>query len=704
MNEVQYIRLHQQHVTHYAIKIDLLTTMNLKLYYLFLFCLLLLSEALFAQRDTIPINNNWRFAVDIKGEGMGKHWFAGELRDAKTVNLPHTWNVDEATQNHYGWGWYSYSLQAPVNWKNKNVVLQFGAVNHTSAIYINGKKVFENIGDGFNKFAVNLNGKLSYGAANRITVAVNNAYTENKVPFGTSFDWPNDGGIIRKVALIVSGKPAANYIHVEPRLDLTNNSGHVKIKLGFDQPSNNLSYAVQITEENQATHNTVYSKTVRPDWNGTEAITDIDLAKVKPWHFDFPNLYKVQVKVMLGNQAVDEITTNIGFKDLEMQNGHIFLNGEPVKLMGTEWTAGSNPNYGFAEPDTVIIRYCKLLKSINTIFTRMHFQQDELFYDFCDRNGILVQQEVPLWGAETPANQDISAIAMKQLERMVSNFYNHTSIFSWAVGNELRGRDADVKSMIDKLMKRAGELDQTRMKAYVSNTLTSSFSNHPNFVPDGASQGDYLMMNEYGGSWWQVPVAKISSYLDSIHMSYPNKTFIISEFGLCGPNFTGGDERRIRDMVYHMAVFESKPYVQGAIYFDLTDYRTHYPGTSDTSKFKRRIHGVYDMYGNPKPSMKVLRELSSPVEVQVANVMESANAAPIPVTIFGSVGLPEHICKGYKIYVSSSTSNYVSRQPQELPTLHPGEKINLKLEKNYVGRAVITVVRPNGYIASQQEL
>jgi beta-galactosidase len=37
--------------------------------------------------------------------------------------------------------------------------------------------------------------------------------------------------------------------------------------------------------------------------------------------------------------------------------------------------------------------------------------------------------------------------------------------------------------------------------------------------------------------------------------------------------------------------------VEGAIYFDLTDYRTHYPGTTDIGKFRRRIHGVFDMYG-----------------------------------------------------------------------------------------------------------
>jgi beta-galactosidase len=662
------------------------------------------SSSLFAQRDTISINTNWKFAVDLKGEGITQNWSQKELPNAKTVNLPHTWNVDDATQKHYGWGWYSYNMDVPAKWKGKHVVLQFGAVNHTSHIYINGKKVFENIGDGFNKFSIDLDGKLAYGKTNKITVAVDNTYGQKKVPFSNSFDWPNDGGIIRKVALIVSGKTSVDYIHTEPKLDLASNKGTVKLKLAFSQQPKNLKFAVQVSEENQPTKKIVFSKTLSPTWQNGEAIADIAINTVNPWHFDFPNLYKIQLTVLENGKAVDKVTTNLGFKLLKMQHGQIFLNGEAIKVMGTEWTAGSDPNYGFAEPDSIIIKHCKMLKAVNTIFTRMHFQQDELFYDFCDRNGILVQQEIPLWGPETPASMDVSSIAMKQLERMVSNFYNHTSIFSWAVGNELRGRDADVKAMIENLMKRTSELDRTRMKAYVSNTLTKSFINDPKFVPDGASQGDYLMMNEYGGSWWQVPMAKIGNYLDSIHVSYPDKTFIISEFGLCEPNFKGGDERRIQDLVYHMSIYENKPFVQGAIYFDLTDYRTHYPGTADTTKFKRRIHGVYDMYGKPKPSMKVLRELSSPVEVQIANVMQPEKKGTIPALVFGSVGLPQHTIKGYKIYVSSSTDNWAKEKPQDLPTLVPGQEAKIKLEKNYEGKAVITVVRPNGYVTSQQEL
>lgn len=660
---------------------------------------LLFSMAICAQRDTIHLNTGWHFTTDIKAVGLQEKWHETGLPTSRLVQLPHTWNVEKENQNHYGWAWYQKKLFVPAAWKNKRVLLLFGAVNHTCIIYLNGKKIAGNKGDGFSKFSVNMADHLQLGKENRITVAVNNDYGKQKVPFANSFDWPNDGGIIRKVSLIVSEKPAAAYIHLLPRLNLQTGEGKLDIKLGFEVFQKDVSFNIKTTEENQPTSQEVYEGKLLPQWKNKEAIVQIALPKVNPWHFDHPNLYRVEVTISNKKKLIDRVSAVTGFKELKFVNGQTYFNGERVKLMGVEWTAGSNPDYGFAEPDSVILRYCKLMKEVNTIFTRQHFQQDDLFYDFCDRNGILVQQEIPLWGPETPANDTIRKIAMKQLEAMVANNYNHTSVFSWGVGNELRGRDADMKQFIRDMLQRCRELDPDRMTAYVSNTLTAGFSNNPSFVPDAAAEGDYLAMNEYGGSWWNIPEGKIHLYLDSVHMSYPGKPFFISEFGLCEPNFKGGDERRIRDMIYHMAIYESKPYVEGAIYFDLTDYRTHYPGTADKNKFRRRIHGVFDMYGNPKPSAKVLRDLSSPVEIHELRKSKDKKKSLL---LFGNLGLPQHCTKGYKLYVSDNKGDFRDGLVYNLPDIYPGQQLYVEIDDLYPEQALITITRPTGYVVIQK--
>jgi beta-glucuronidase len=149
-----------------------------------------------------------------------------------------------------------------------------------------------------------------------------------------------------------------------------------------------------------------------------------------------------------------------------------------------------------------------------------------------------------------------------------------------------------------------------------------------------------------------------------------------------------------------MGIYETKSYVEGAIYFDLTDYRTHYPGTSDNNKFRRRVHGIYDMYGKPKPSMKVLREMSSPIEVQ--NVGRSKKDK-LNVLVFGAVGLPQYKTQGYKLYLSDKEDNYATTRAYVIPALKPGERAYVEIDDLFKGGGIITVKNPLGYVVSQKD-
>jgi len=71
-----------------------------------------------AQRDTIWLNNAWSFQPDTATVGQQQQWFTKTLPAGKNVSLPHTWNVDEQWQHHYGWAWYQHTLMVPAAWKN----------------------------------------------------------------------------------------------------------------------------------------------------------------------------------------------------------------------------------------------------------------------------------------------------------------------------------------------------------------------------------------------------------------------------------------------------------------------------------------------------------------------------------------------------------------------------------------------------------
>ena len=635
-------------------------------------------------RKTIALNGNWNFSVDSLSIGESNHWEINGLpkNTSRIVSVPHTWNVEKGLEKYAGNGWYEREFEVTESDLQKTVRIQFDAVYHDAVVYINGKKAGEHIGSGYNRFFITISPFVKKGI-NKLTVRVNNAFSSNNIPFLKSYDWANDGGIYRSVSLVITEPQAVKNIKV---IGTPNGlKGKADIDISFIDNSkidfSKLKLMVEITEENQNTNQVIFNSELKGTVEKSAFKTSLHFDKINPWHFDAPNLYKLKIQLFAEGKLKDEYTTVFGFRSIKVEKNRYVLNGEPIRLMGVEWMPGSNMERGMAETTADFERNLKLMKNANCIFTRFHWQQDEAIFDWCDRNGILVQEEIPYWGGATMINDSLLALGKKHLEEMIENHYNHPSIISWGIGNELESHNPENVNRLKTLYNEAKTIDASRLVNYVSNKLHKGKPIQKDYVPDASGEFDMMMFNEYYSTWFGKSLDVIGGELDRISAEYPNKAMTISEWGLCEPAHKGGDLRRIKEMTEQLKIYGSKDYVAGAIYFCLNDYRTHM-GEDFTYAYPQRVHGVCDIFLNPKPSYYTLKKESSPVIIKSVGVKNGTAT----ITLLGKTAIPSYNLKNYSI-VSGNEKVTIDK-------LEPGQEktFKIKINENH-----FSIIRPTGF-------
>jgi len=95
------------------------------------------------------------------------------------------------------------------------------------------------------------------------------------------------------------------------------------------------------------------------------------LPKAKLWHFDHPNLYRLEI-----HAGAHRYETTFGVRQFEVRGTAFYPNGERVWLMGVERMAGSRPDIGMAESEAWIRHDHDDMKELNCVFTRVHWPQD----------------------------------------------------------------------------------------------------------------------------------------------------------------------------------------------------------------------------------------------------------------------------------------------------------------------------------------
>jgi beta-galactosidase len=625
--------------------------------------LLTASTTLYAQRQTTDLASGWKFIkqdVDL-GAATG---------DWENVTVPHTWNARDAQlgkagnptlkDGYYrGACWYALSLDAPVEWKNKRVFIRFEAAALVSKTYLNGELLGEHRG-GFTAFCYELTPHLHFGAANDLRVQVDNSHQEDVPPL--SGDFNIDGGLYRPVQLIVTDAVCVTPLDfASPGVYLTTKSldrenATVEVKSLISNGGDSSAKVTVESEIKDAAGKSVctLSSEQTIEGNKTEPVPqNLSLANPHLWNGrKDPYLYSVTVRVIRDGKEVDEVVQPLGLRTLAItQEQGFLLNGEPYPIHGVN-RHQDYYNKGWALSPADHDEDAQIMLDMGVTAVRLtHYPQSEYFHSLCDRNGLLLWNEVSLVNTirDTP---EFSANAELQLREMILQRYNHPSAAFWGTFNELENQKTPPPdALLQHLKEVIHELDPSRIDVGASDHNSRTYNKIPTAI----------CFNFYPGWYDKGTPDDIAKKIDD-RAKEVGKRIGISEYGGGGNPFQheeGPPQKIDQKGEFHpeewqsylhereWRIMQGNPKLWGTflwVMFDFPSAGRHeggHPGLNDKGlvtqdrKVKKDAYFFYKANWNPEPMVYIASRRSTPRKIASTEVTIYSNCAEVELIVNG---------------------------------------------------------------------
>lgn len=451
-------------------------------------------------RTIIDFNKGWKFTK----EGV-----------SAAVDLPHTWNAsDGQNRPDYYRGKCSYEKELPV--LEGESFIEINGANSVAEVYVGNKKIAEHRG-GYSMFRVNVT--PYYGSVIRIDVD-NSDFVD---VYPSTADFTFYGGLYRDVKIITGlGKKrfslatGRNGVFVTPTV-LGNGNGKLEVKVFADGAEAGDDVVLTLKD---ASGKTIASSTA----SALEKELILEIPDVVLWDgIANPYLYELTCELYSPKGKEDEVTVKTGFRTItfDAEKG-CFLNGRHIKLKGVSRHQDRFDKGNALSPEDHIEDIGLILEVGANSVRLAHYQQDERFYSLADEKGLLVWAEVPVISRYSPAKQEN---AKSQLTELITQNYNHPSIFCWGVQNEITigGKSKNVEPAIRELNALAHSLDPTRVTTSAQVMMCAPDSSLNKIT-------DIQGYNLYYG-WYVEKYTALGGWLDNFHKTNPNVKLCLSEYG-----------------------------------------------------------------------------------------------------------------------------------------------------------------------------
>ena len=586
----------------------------------------------------ISLNGECAFALDYANSGDQFEWFSPSINDNAwdRVVLPHNWSYDKRYPFYEGVGWYRKLFSVPDKLKNKHFRLVFEAVYSKSEIWLNGKQINKHNG-GYTPFEVDVTEFLNFEKSNLLVVKCDNRLT--KIPSLTPQTlraWMEDGGIIRDMYLEACADIFVFNQKISATPNLQTGSANVSISTWIINNSCNpatINLRWNILKEAEALNIEIPRIFAEIPAKETKKI---DIAVVLPpnlvslWKLDSPTLYSL-ITTLHGIETLTSV--NFGIRKFEVRGTELLFNGSPIRLAGANRIA-SGENFGFDDPIEFIEKDLRLMKEAGLEFMRMHHVPlSKAVLDWADRNGMLLIEEC---GNPTDYKSDEALTEDKNKMRvMIERDWNRPSIVAWSIGNEFESDTPDGVKWSKEMKAFVHSIDDTRLICFASNKAAKQ-----NINPDeeASSLMDFVCLNTYGAT----PDDNATN-IDRVHHRWPNKPFIITEYGYLADR-VGREQDRELWFSEMIRIIRERPFLSGASIWSFNDYRSRYISTN-LNGF--RWWGLVDSNRNIRGSYSLIKREFTPIELKEARFSDKS----LIIKLAGRIDFPVYPALGYQLNV-----------------------------------------------------
>ena len=421
-------------------------------------------------REVIDLNGPWRFLPDLDPQYHDDDEYARpdwDRRHWDWMPVPGCWNKQAERYAIYeGVAWYARTFELP-GWAEGRVgVLRFGAANYAARVYVNGVPVGEHAG-GYTEFLVDASAALRAGE-NLLAVRLDNRRQSILLP--ACLGWYNYGGLTRDVTLEVSQGGRLEWAGVEAEPAGAGAAGRWRAEW---RPGGE---AARIEARIRGPRGEIVwegRRALAPGERSVEVAFALDRAE--PWSPAHPALYTLELALAAADgRALDDLAAPFGVRSLRAQGNKILLNGESIWLKGICYLP-DHPVTGFTYDAAAFRRDLDDLQALGVNALRCHVPLHEAMWRECDRRGLLVWSEAPIYCLD-PKEETGSAfsdpaylaLARGMLTEMVRAAYNHPSAILWSLGNECKVAHPEAPAFFSELARTVRALDRSRLLSYAS--------------------------------------------------------------------------------------------------------------------------------------------------------------------------------------------------------------------------------------------